>query len=116
MERCETSLEELIETDRFWPSRDFNKQIIIGLNYLHAMNIVHKDLKPSKVLVTRDIHSTLIPNIADFGISKSVNPGGCDDMMSYRGSIGWIAPELFDSLPEDGRPKLNKTVDISTAG
>lgn len=43
-------------------------QLICGVHYLHSMNVVHRDLKPQNILVTRDG----IVKIADFGLSRSL--------------------------------------------
>lgn len=43
-------------------------QLICGVHYLHNMNVVHRDLKPQNILVTRDG----ILKIADFGLSRSL--------------------------------------------
>ena len=117
MERCENSLQKLIESRRYWADKDFLKQIITGLDYLHAMSIIHRDIKPSNVLVTRNVRNMLIPKLADFGISKTANVGGNDETRNCRGSNGWTAPELCNARQENGRPvEYNKSVDIFATG
>ena len=51
--------------------RNFAKQILVGLAYIHDNGIIHADIKPQNILVTK---SNII-KIADFGISILNVPG-----------------------------------------
>ena len=48
---------------------------MLGLEYLHAYGITHRDLKPQNMLITVDGHMKL----ADFGLSAEQN----DDSNRY---------------------------------
>lgn len=72
------SLEEILNLDRkslaneFW--NDTKKLIIIygiaaSMSYLHSQNILHRNLKPSNILIDELIH----PKLADFGLAKNIN-------------------------------------------
>ncbi|XWS22722.1 hypothetical protein CRYUN_Cryun29cG0060700 [Craigia yunnanensis] len=43
-------------------------QVLSGLNYLHAFNIVHLDIKPSNLLVDENMNV----NIGDFGVISKI--------------------------------------------
>ncbi|GJP73130.1 hypothetical protein CLOP_g3872 [Closterium sp. NIES-67] len=72
--------------------RVYTRQLLLGLEYLHACRIVHRDIKGGNVLVDRDG----VVKLADFGASKSFHEGtvgeGCK---SIRGSVFWMAPEVI---------------------
>ena len=79
--------------------RNFVRQILTGLSYLHGRDIIHRDIKGANVLVD---HKANI-KISDFGISKRVEAsallhpaknGGHMHRPSLQGSVFWMAPEV----------------------
>ncbi|KAJ6881856.1 hypothetical protein NC651_028458 [Populus alba x Populus x berolinensis] len=74
-------------------------QIVIGvargLEYLHRgcnTRIVHFDIKPHNILLDADF----CPKISDFGLAKSCPRKESNvSLMEARGTIGYIAPEVF---------------------
>ncbi|MBQ0073707.1 MAG: leucine-rich repeat protein [Prevotella sp.] len=74
--------------------RRFFKELLLGLNYLHSRQILHLDLKPQNIMLTRLGNSV---KIIDLGFAYSD---------SYISSIGatkeFAAPELLDGtmLPD----------------
>ncbi|MDQ4118202.1 MAG: protein kinase [Actinomycetota bacterium] len=75
-------------------------QVAQALDAAHAQGLVHRDVKPSNILVTRNDFAYLV----DFGIARAV---GDEDRMTTTGSaIGtaaYMAPERFDGGPPDRR-------------
>ena len=72
-------------------------QLALGLEFIHKMGFVHRNLKPENVLIWVDpIKGDVLMKWADLGLSKSVNerPG------SYSVSV-WLAPEILKLLDED---------------
>ncbi|XP_042029776.1 PR5-like receptor kinase [Salvia splendens] len=66
-----------------------------GLEYLHRgcnTRIVHFDIKPQNILLDKDF----CPKISDFGLSKlCMKKQSAISMLGMRGTIGYIAPEVF---------------------
>ncbi|KDQ60791.1 hypothetical protein JAAARDRAFT_31768 [Jaapia argillacea MUCL 33604] len=74
--------------------KNFVRQILQGLNYLHEREIVHRDIKGANILV--DNKGGI--KISDFGISKKVEDnllgGNRAHRPSLQGSVFWMAPEV----------------------
>ncbi|PWN21690.1 Pkinase-domain-containing protein [Microstroma glucosiphilum] len=74
--------------------RNFVRQILHGLSFLHGQDIVHRDIKGANILV--DNKSCI--KISDFGISKKVESDLLTNARAHRpslqGSVFWMAPEV----------------------
>ncbi|KAE8217995.1 hypothetical protein CF319_g8041, partial [Tilletia indica] len=69
-------------------SRSLSQQLISAVAHIHRHAIVHLDLKPGNIMVTRDY--TL--KIGDFGLSAAV---GMDRQIRTLGTMGYSAPECM---------------------
>ena len=77
--------------------RNFVRQIITGLAYLHSRDIIHRDIKGANILVD----NKGVIKISDFGISKKIEvsnilqgAGNNKNRPSLQGSVFWMAPEV----------------------
>ncbi|KNC98646.1 CAMKK/CAMKK-META protein kinase [Spizellomyces punctatus DAOM BR117] len=70
-------------------ARDYFRQMILGIEYLHEHDIAHRDIKPDNMLVAAD--GTL--KIVDFGVSEIFSPAS-DRLKTSAGSPAFSAPEV----------------------
>ena len=68
-------------------------QICTGLGYAHRAGIVHCDVKPQNIIITRD----KIAKLTDFGISRALNSSYSPERSDVVwGSPQYMAPELIE--------------------
>ncbi|GAA6058273.1 hypothetical protein JCM3770_004335 [Rhodotorula araucariae] len=67
----------------------YTLQVLHGLQYLHDQGVIHRDIKGSNILATKEGSIKL----ADFGVATRV--GGAPDS-AVVGSPYWMAPEVVD--------------------
>ena len=87
------SLYELVYDSGPLPAASVRKilgQLVQGLGYAHDSEIIHRDIKPGNVMITRDGQIKLM----DFGLAKPTNATSSDDRVLV-GTPGYMAPELL---------------------
>ncbi len=68
---------------------EFAMQIGLALQCAHENNIIHRDIKPHNILVTKD-HTI---KVADFGIARAVSNDTMVTGKETMGSVRYISPE-----------------------
>ena len=74
-------------------------QLMEGISYLHSAGIVHRDMKPENILLSKPIpkgsrlDSSFQVKLADFGLSKLVAPN--EILKLPCGTISYVAPEVL---------------------
>jgi serine/threonine-protein kinase/endoribonuclease IRE1 len=117
LERFTTSLDQFIERPLQYPDlvklpegfdvKDALRQITDGVQHLHSLKLVHRDIKPQNVLV-KAVKSNRPTNglpklqfvISDFGLCKPLEEGPESTFAptanhTAAGTTGWRAPELL---------------------
>ncbi|QRW13496.1 Serine/threonine-protein kinase [Ceratobasidium sp. AG-Ba] len=120
LELCPCSLADLVERPNMFPevSASFDPkralgQVTAGLRHLHALKIVHRDIKPQNILVSA--RGAML--ISDFGLCRKLEmdqtsflPTAYGNMAA--GTAGWRAPEILSGEVKLDKPEL----DVSSGG
>ena len=99
------SLWSLLRRGPLEPRRalDILGRVAAGLAHAHARQVIHRDLKPGNVFITRDFRVKLL----DFGLARLAalgTPSG--GSLSIAGTPAYMAPEQWRGLPQDARTDI----------
>ena len=91
-------MSEALARKKFW-------QIVEAIDYCHAHNVVHRDLKAENLLLDANMNI----KIADFGFSNYYKADG--HLATWCGSPPYAAPEVFEGKKYCG-PEIDVWVRI----
>src|ERR1700733_4816982 len=81
---------------------DIAIQVAQGLEAAHARNIVHRDVKPSNILITQQG----LVKIVDFGLARVVSSATMTQTGAAAGTVGYMSPEQSLGKPVDRRTDI----------
>lgn len=105
MELCSQTLRQLIEQMKnslidknyriisFCISCELMIETLEGVSYLHKNNVIHRDLKPTNILIT-DCSGDRFVKIADFGLS-TIHEREEESHSELTGTLKYMAPEVL---------------------
>lgn len=77
---------------------EVTRQVLLALSESHTNDIVHRDVKPENILLTKELDITAIngsavhAKVADFGLARAVSDA--THTANMLGTVGYVAPEM----------------------
>ena len=75
------------------------EQVAMALDSAHQASLIHRDVKPSNILLTENEFTYLI----DFGLARTAGESGMTTAGSTLGTLAYMAPERFNAGTSDPR-------------
>jgi serine/threonine protein kinase len=80
-------------------------QALHGLDHLHSMGLIHRDISPENIMLSQDHHGKLLVKVIDFGIAKQLAEGeggqGLTQTGMFLGKLKYASPEQAGFLKEN---------------
>ncbi len=99
------SVREIVNTEGLLApaqAADVLDQTLAALQHAHRQGIVHRDVKPENLMVTRDG----IVKVADFGLARAFADAQITEAGHVTGTVQYLAPEQLQGEPADPRTDL----------
>jgi serine/threonine-protein kinase len=77
-------------------------QTLLALDHAHRRGIVHRDVKPENIMITREG----VVKVADFGLARAYADAQITEAGTVTGTVQYLAPEQLQGEPADPRTDL----------
>ncbi|OMC17218.1 serine/threonine-protein kinase PknH/PknJ [Mycobacterium sp. SP-6446] len=78
-------------------------EVAKALDFAHARNVVHRDVKPANFLLSGPIGPGERVLLGDFGVARALDDVGLTATNSVMATVAYAAPEVLSNSPIDGR-------------
>ena len=102
-----TNIQKWITSHGAMPARltvEIAVQALTGLDHLHSMGLIHRDVSPENIMLSQDHHGKLLVKVIDFGIAKQLTEGeggqGLTQTGMFLGKLKYASPEQAGYLKE----------------
>ncbi|MEA2163286.1 MAG: eukaryotic-like serine/threonine-protein kinase [Thermoanaerobaculia bacterium] len=102
-----TNIQKWIGQNGAMPARlaiEISIQALSGLDHLHSMGLIHRDISPENIMLSQDHHGKLLVKVIDFGIAKQLAEGeggqGLTQTGMFLGKLKYASPEQAGFLKE----------------
>src|SRR5213596_3150699 len=102
-----TNIQKWIGQNGPMPARlaiEISIQALSGLDHLHSMGLIHRDISPENIMLSQDHHGKLLVKVIDFGIAKQLAEGdgaqGLTQTGMFLGKLKYASPEQAGYLKE----------------
>ena len=99
------TLKELIKREGTLPplvAAEFAMQVAAALKHAHENQIVHCDIKPHNILISRDG----VAKVTDFGIARAVSSQTTTQVAGVLGSVHYLSPEQARGFGVDAKSDI----------
>src|SRR2546421_8826409 len=103
-----TNIQKWMANNGAMPPRltiEISIQALNGLEHLHSMGLIHRDISPENIMLSQDHHGKLLVKVIDFGIAKQLAEGGesghgLTQTGMFLGKLKYASPEQAGFLQE----------------
>ncbi|MEO6326369.1 MAG: protein kinase [Thermoanaerobaculia bacterium] len=89
---------------------DIGMQTLSALGYLHKRGIIHRDISPENIMLTRDAEGQVVVKLIDLGVAKQTGSAGMTVTGMFVGKLKYGSPEQLGVLKAgeviDGRSDM----------
>jgi len=118
LELCTGSLEDFIEDHSEHGTineADWLHQMAQGVEHIHSNQLVHRDIKPQNILLSKNWDGRVVLKISDFGFCKPTSiRGSYTQSAEIKGTVIYMASELSKLIDTCDDEEVKKRATIAS--